>query len=106
MKNCTFFGTSILEGFCKGFGRVLGTQNLRFSHFFRYFFDANFRVQVGRAKNRKKMRKCKVSGQFGGMCGPGGKVYYRMGGRQIWPQFQAWPQDRPLRLGFLTKEGF
>ena len=48
------FGTSILEGFRKGFGRVLGSQNPRFSHFFRYFFDANFRVQVGRAKNRKK----------------------------------------------------
>ena len=91
------FGTSILEGFRKGFGRVLGSQNPRFSHFFRYFFDANFRVQVGRAKNRKKSEK-KVSSpdhplvlvRLCGMCGPGGKDY-RMGGRQIWPQFQAWP---------------
>ena len=48
------FGTSILEGFRKGFGRVLGSPNPRFSHFFRYFFHANFRMQVGREKNRKK----------------------------------------------------
>ena len=27
MKNCMFFGTSILEAFCKDFGRVLGSQN-------------------------------------------------------------------------------
>ena len=54
------FGTSILEGFRKGFGRVLGSQNPRFSHFFRYFFDANFRVQVGRAKNRKKSANVRI----------------------------------------------
>ena len=84
------FGTSILEGFRKGFGRVLGSQNPRFSHFFRYFFDANFKVQVGRAENRKKRLKIFFSCDFRGQCGPGGKDY-RMGGRQIWPQFQAWP---------------
>ena len=59
------FGTSILEGFRKGFGRVLGSQNPRFSHFFRYFFDAKFRVQVGRAKNRKKMAKNVFGPNFG-----------------------------------------
>ena len=31
------FGTSILEGFRKGFGRVLGGQNPRFSHFLNFF---------------------------------------------------------------------
>ena len=57
MKNRMFFGASILTGFWEDFGRGLGGQNPRFSHFFRCFFDANFRVQLGKAKNRKKMSK-------------------------------------------------
>ena len=28
MKNCMFFGTSILKAFCMDFGRVLGSQIL------------------------------------------------------------------------------
>ena len=59
------FGTSILEGFRKGFGRVLGSHNPRFSHFFRYFFDATFGVQVGRAKNRTKMLQNDLTPYFG-----------------------------------------
>ena len=54
MKNYMFFWTSILDGFRVGFGRVLGGQNRWFSHFFHYLFDANFRVQVGRAFWRPK----------------------------------------------------
>ena len=46
------FGTSILEGFREGFGRVLGGQNPRFSHFFRRFFESNFEARLGKAKNR------------------------------------------------------
>ena len=55
LKNRMFFGSAILEAFGKGFGRVLGSPNPRFLHFFRYFFDGKFRVQLGRAKNRKKI---------------------------------------------------
>ena len=40
----------ISEGFWKGFGKP---KSLIFA-FFRHFFDANFRVQVERAKNLKK----------------------------------------------------
>jgi len=53
MKICIFLGTSILDGFWEGLGRVLGGQSLRFLQFFHIFFDAKFRVQVGRAKNAK-----------------------------------------------------
>ena len=60
-----FFGTSILEGFWEGFGRVLGGQNPRFSHFFRCFFDAKCGVQLGRAKNRKKQAKNDLKRRFG-----------------------------------------
>ena len=42
------------NGFWKDFGKVLGSQKLRFSHFFRYFFEANFKGIFGRLKNRKK----------------------------------------------------
>ena len=55
MKNCMFFGTSILDGFWAGFGEVLAGQNPRFSHFFRCFFEAFFKQRFGRPKNRKKM---------------------------------------------------
>ena len=53
------------EGILGGFWKVLGTQNPRFSHFFRYFFDAKFRVQLGRAKNRKKVTKNIFGPNFG-----------------------------------------
>ena len=53
MKNCMFFGTSILDGFWEGFGEVLRRQNPWFSHFFRYFFEAFFQHFSGRPKNRK-----------------------------------------------------
>ena len=52
-----FFGASILEGFWEGFGRVLGGQNPRFSHFFRCFFDVNFEARFEEAKNHKKTRQ-------------------------------------------------
>ena len=54
MKNSMFFGTSILDGFWEGFGKVLGSQNPWFSHFFRCFFEAFFQQFLGRPKNRKK----------------------------------------------------
>ena len=44
-ENLHVFGTSILIGFWKGFGRVLGSQNPWFSHFFIIFskhFSNNF----------------------------------------------------------------
>ena len=76
-KICMFFETSIWEGFWEGLGRVLGGQNPWFSKFFRHFFDAKFRVQLGRAKTRKKTPTRAIipwsSPRFGGMCGPGGK---------------------------------
>ena len=49
-----FFRTLFLEAFWDDFGRVLGAQNPRFSHFFRCFFEANFEARWGRAKNRPK----------------------------------------------------
>ena len=54
MKNGMFLGTSFLSAFWRGFGRVLGGQNPRFSHFFRCFFEVNFKARSGRAKNRPK----------------------------------------------------
>ena len=54
MKNPCFFG----HRFWKDFGKVLGglweAKILDFRIFFDVFFDAKFRVQLGRAKNRKK----------------------------------------------------
>ena len=68
MKISMFFGTSISEAFWKDFGRVLGGQNPRFSHFFRCFFDVNFEERFRRAKNQpkrpNKSRKRKFSGGF------------------------------------------
>ena len=60
-KQCRFCGTSILKAFRADFGRVLGGQNPWFSHFFRYFFDAKFWLQVGRVKNRKKTNNTPAS---------------------------------------------
>ena len=54
LKNRMFVGTSISEAFWEDFGKVLGGQNPRFSHFFRCFFEVNFEVRFGRAKNRPK----------------------------------------------------
>ena len=48
------FGTSILEGFRKGFGRGLGGQNPWFSHFFRCFFDVILQAQLERQKKRPR----------------------------------------------------
>ena len=48
------FGTSILEGFRKGFGRGLGGQNPWFSHFFRCFFDVILQAQLERRKKRPR----------------------------------------------------
>ena len=60
-----FLGTSILGGFWEDFGRALGGQNPRFSHFFRCFFDVIFQARFGRAKNREKMRKNQTFPLFG-----------------------------------------
>ena len=54
MNNCMIFGTSILEGFWTGFGRVFGDQNPGFSHFCRCFFEVIFEARFGRAKSRPK----------------------------------------------------
>ena len=54
MKNRMSLGTSILKAFWEGFGRGLGAQNPRFSHFFRCFFEAFFEQRFGRPTNRKK----------------------------------------------------
>ena len=54
MKNRMFFGTSLSEAFCKDFGKVLGSQKPRFSHFFRHFFELILKGFFGRLKNRKK----------------------------------------------------
>ena len=65
MKNRMFFGSSILEGVCDGFGKGLGGQNPRFLHFFRCFFDVIFQARFGRRKNREKMRKKQTFPLFG-----------------------------------------
>ena len=65
MKNRMIFGTSILSGFLEGFGKGLGGQNPRFSHFFRCFFDIIFQARFGRRKNRPKMRKNQTFPLFG-----------------------------------------
>ncbi len=55
-KNRMFLGTwdidfgGVLEGFLEGFG----SQNPRFSHFVRCFFDVIFEERVRRAKNQPK----------------------------------------------------
>ena len=54
MENCMFFGISILIGFREGFGRGLGSQNRRFSHFFPCFFDVIFQARLERRKNRPR----------------------------------------------------
>ena len=65
MKNCMFFGTSILRASWHDFERVLGGQNRRFSHFFRCFFEVVFEARSGRAKNRPKRAK-NIEGPQGG----------------------------------------
>ena len=58
MKKCMFLGTSILSGFWKGFGRVLGGQSPLFSNFFRCCFE----VELGRRfENAKKPEKDRPS---------------------------------------------
>ena len=47
-----FFGTSFLEAFWEGFGRVLGGQNRWFSQFFREKMEAKNKMIFGRQKNR------------------------------------------------------
>ena len=83
-----FLGTPILEGLPKGFGRVLGGPNPRFSNLVRHFFEAKFRMHFGRATNRKKVPKRGGGDFFSGLCGPGGKDY-RIGGSLPRHQFQA-----------------
>ena len=56
---CMFFGTSILKGFWDGFGRVLGRQNPRFSHFLGCFFDKN-RYKIEVKKKYEKSRESEV----------------------------------------------
>ena len=57
MKNRMFVGTSFSEAFWKDFGRVLGGQKPRFSHFFPCFFEVVFEARSGRPKNRAKSAK-------------------------------------------------
>ena len=64
MKNRMFVRTSFAEVFWKDFGRGLGGQNPRFSHFFRNFFEANFGRRLGKAKDRKKERPPEVCRRF------------------------------------------
>ena len=90
-----FWGTSILRGFGEGLGRVLGGQNPRFSHLFRNFFVAKFRMQFGRAKNRKKGSKKRFSLIFLVMqrsVRPWGEGK-RIGGRQLGRHLSmnSWP---------------
>ena len=47
-----FFGTSFLEAFWEGFGRVLGGQNPGFSQFLGEKFEAKIKMIFGRLKNR------------------------------------------------------
>ena len=50
---CIFLGTLILSRFWEEFGWVWGSQNLRFSRFFRNFFDKNpYKIEV--KKNSEK----------------------------------------------------
>ena len=61
------------------FGRILGGfGDPRFSHFFRHFFDAKFRVQLGRARNRKK----KPQDNRFPLLGAGSAVVWRLLGRK------------------------
>ena len=91
-----FFGTSILEAFWMGFGRVLGSQKPRFSHFFRHCFDAKCGMQLGRAKNRKKSAQDDFIPQFRRSVRPWGEGK-RMGGMpscrpscmNSWPEILA-----------------
>ena len=72
MRNRMFVGTSFSEAFWEDFGMVLGGQKPQFSHFFRHFFEANFKGIFGRPKNRKKMTNkradTEISAPPGGMC--------------------------------------
>ena len=104
MKNRMFFGTSILKGFWRGFGRVLGGRNPRFSHFFRHFFEAKFRMQFGSAKNRKKRRQNDLRLRFGvaaAVCAAlGGRK--KDGGKATWQAF--WHESLAWNLGYAFKE--
>ena len=51
---------SVLEGFWEGFGR----PKTLISHFFRHFFEANFKALFGRPKNQKKMPGLIFDGDF------------------------------------------
>ena len=61
------------------FESILGGQNHRFSHFFRYFLEVNFEVRFGRRKNPPKSRKkAKFSAFWSRGCGvhpPPGKRF-------------------------------
>ena len=103
-KFCMFLGTSILKGFWKGFGRVLGGQNSWFSHLFRNCFDAKFGVQIGRAKNRKKMHQNDLTPYFG----VGAAICAALGGRKKDGGKATWqaPSHELLawNLGYVFKE--
>ena len=65
MKFVMFSGTTISEGFWRGFGRFSGGPNPWCSHFFWWFFGVNFAARFGRAKNQgKKAAKHQISASW------------------------------------------
>ena len=101
MKICMFFGTSLLNGFWEGLRRVLGGLNPWVLHFFRYFFEAKFRLPFGRTKNRKKRPQKFFSWIFGGMCGPGGKDPHNWRTKSTNVEWQSNPWCQIVVFGFL-----
>ena len=71
MKNCMFFGTSILKAFWVGFGRVLEGQNHQNVDFLRLFFEVNFEVRFGRRKIEQKAQRKTSFSTFGGVVSGG-----------------------------------
>ena len=89
-----------------GFGRVLGefweAKVLDCRIFVHHFFDAKFGVQVGRAKNRKKMLQNDLSPYFG----VGAAICATLGGRKkdrgkaTWHELgmNSWPEILAMLL--------
>ena len=72
-----FFGTSILKAFWIGFGRVLGGQNPRFSHFLQCFFDVIFEARFEKAKSSLKNAQKTEKAKFWSWAPVGGSLLGR-----------------------------
>ena len=83
-----FCGTSILKALRTVFGRVLGGQNPRFSHFFREKMEAKNKMIFGRQKNRILRPQKQIADEVRRSVRTRGKEY-KDGGRPICQESEA-----------------